>query len=73
MVIIEFAGPLNKDKIKIDISTLKELSDFILKDDNLKEWADNLAVAVNDEIITDINFKLKDGDRITLLPPVCGG
>ena len=73
MVIVEFAGPLNKDKIQLNIASLKELSDFILKDDNLKEWADNLAVAVNDEIVTDINFKLKDGDRITLLPPVCGG
>jgi len=73
MVIVEFAGPLNKDKIQLNIASLKELSDFILKDDNLKEWADNLAVAVNDEIVTDINFKLKDGDRVTLLPPVCGG
>jgi len=73
MVIVEFAGPLNKDKIQLNITSLKELSDFILKDDNLKEWADNLAVAVNDEIVTDINFELKDGDRVTLLPPVCGG
>ena len=73
MVIVEFAGPLNKDKIQLNITSLKELSDFILKDDNLKEWADNLAVAVNDEIVTDIHFKLKDGDRVTLLPPVCGG
>jgi len=73
MVIVEFAGPLNKDKIELNIASLKELSDFILKDEKLREWADSLAVAVNDEIVTDINYKLKDGDRVTLLPPVCGG
>ena len=73
MVIVEFAGPLNKDKMELNITSLKELSDFILKDEKLREWADSLAVAVNDEIVTDINYKLKDGDRVTLLPPVCGG
>ncbi|EOI0577565.1 MoaD/ThiS family protein, partial [Campylobacter jejuni] len=26
-----------------------------------------------DEIIFDENTKLKDGDKIALLPPVCGG
>ena len=73
MVIIEFMGPINREPIELDISTVKELSDFIMKDDTLSTWADSLAVGVNDEIITDINFKLKDGDRVTLLPPVCGG
>ena len=73
MVIVEFMGPIGKDKVELNIKTLKELSDFILKDEELKSWADNLAVAVNDEIVTDINYSLKDGDRITLLPPVCGG
>jgi len=73
MVIIEFMGPINREPIELDISTVKELSDFIMKDDTLSTWADSLAVGVNDEIVTDINFKLKDGDRVTLLPPVCGG
>jgi len=73
MVIIEFMGPINREPIELDISTVKELSDFIMKDDTLSVWADSLAVGVNDEIVTDINFKLKDGDRVTLLPPVCGG
>ncbi|WP_171822476.1 MoaD/ThiS family protein, partial [Campylobacter jejuni] len=31
------------------------------------------AVSLNDEIIFDENTKLKDGDKIALLPPVCGG
>jgi len=73
MVIIEFLGPIKREAIELDISTIKELSDFILKDDTLSTWADSLAVGVNDEIITDINYQFKDGDRVTLLPPVCGG
>ena len=73
MVVIEFLGPIKREAIELDISTIKELSDFILKDDILSTWADSLAVGVNDEIITDINYQFKDGDRVTLLPPVCGG
>ena len=73
MVIIEFLGPIKREALELDISTIKELSDFILKDDILSTWADSLAVGVNDEIITDINYQFKDGDRVTLLPPVCGG
>ncbi|ECL7245260.1 molybdopterin synthase sulfur carrier subunit, partial [Campylobacter jejuni] len=30
-------------------------------------------VSLNDEIIFDENTKLKTGDKIALLPPVCGG
>jgi len=73
MVLIEFLGPINKESIKVDISSLKELSDIMLKDDELKKWAENSAVAVNGKVITNIDYKLKDGDVISILPPVCGG
>lgn len=42
------------------------------KDESLKEWLELCAVSLNDEIIFDENTKLKDGDKIALLPPVCG-
>jgi len=73
MVIIEFLGPINKDKIELNISTLKELYQYMSNDKELSSWIDNSAVAVNDQIVTDKNFKLKSGDKVVVLPPVCGG
>jgi len=73
MIKVEFLGPIESSDLELDISSLKELSDYMLSKSELKEWAKNSAVAVNDEIVTDVDFKLKDGDRISILPPVCGG
>ena len=73
MVQVEFLGPINKEPIKLDINSLKELSDYMQNDEELKNWIDNCAVAINDKIIKDINIKLNDGDKISILPPVCGG
>ena len=73
MVIIEFLGPIDSENLELDISSLKELSNYMLSNDNLKEWAINSAVAINNKIVTDINTKLEDGDRVSILPPVCGG
>jgi hypothetical protein len=30
-------------------------------------------VAVNDEIATNLEMPIKNGDKISILPPVCGG
>ena len=73
MVEIQFLGPIEKEPIKLDIKNLQELSKFLKNDNSLKEWLNITAVAVNDVIVKDNNIKLKDGDIITLLPPVCGG
>jgi len=73
MVKIEFLGPINKDSIELDISNLMELSLYMRQNSELKEWLDNCAVAVNDTIVTDLDYSLKDGDKISILPPVCGG
>ena len=73
MVKVEFLGPIEKEPVELDINSLKELSSFLQNDTSLKEWAKDCAVAVNDKIVRDINYKLKDGDKISLLPPVCGG
>jgi molybdopterin synthase sulfur carrier subunit len=73
MVKVEFLGPINKKSLAIEVNTLKELSDELKKDESLKKWLKECAVAVNDEIVNDINKELKDGDKVVLLPPVCGG
>lgn len=73
MVKVEFLGPTNKENLELEVKNLKELKEILQKDESLKEWLELCAVSLNDEIIFDENTKLKDGDKIALLPPVCGG
>lgn len=73
MVEVEFLGPINKDKIKIDINNISELSKFLKADEKLSSWIETCAVAVNDTLICSKDYKLNNGDKISLLPPVCGG
>ncbi len=73
MVKIEFLGPLGREPIELDINNLKELKEIFKDDKELQEWLEICAVAVNDELIEEIDKPLKDGDKISLLPPVCGG
>ncbi len=73
MVRVEFLGPIGKEPMEIDVKTLKELKEILNKDENLKEWLKNSAVAVNEKIVSSLDVKLKDGDRVAILPPVCGG
>jgi len=73
MVRVEFLGPIQKDTLELDIANLSELAAVLQKDASLKEWLQNSAVAVNDTIVTSLEGELKDGDKISLLPPVCGG
>ena len=73
MVTVEFLGPIGKEPLKLDISNLNQLSDILKEDDSLSSWLQNSAVAINDMLIQDKNSELKDGDKVSLLPPVCGG
>jgi len=73
MVRVEFLGPIGKEPLELDVENLNQLS-IVLKDDSsLKSWLENSAVAVNDILVSDKNHPLKDGDKVSLLPPVCGG
>ncbi len=73
MVKVEFLGPISKEPLEVDIKNLSELKEILKKDESLKEWLESLAVAVNDEIVAGLDVELKDGDKVSLLPPVCGG
>ena len=73
MVTVEFLGPIGKKPISVDITTLEQLSEILKQDDTLSNWLENSAVAVNDTLINDKSIILKDGDKVSLLPPVCGG
>ncbi|ANE33633.1 MoaD/ThiS family protein [Campylobacter hyointestinalis] len=73
MVKVEFLGPINTDALELDVANLRQLKEILNKNENLKEWLKLCAVALNDEIVTNLDTTLKNGDKICILPPVCGG
>ncbi len=73
MVRIEFLGPIQKDAIELKASTLQEVADQLSHDEELKQWLESAAVAVNDTLVSSLDTPLKSGDKVSLLPPVCGG
>ena len=73
MIKVEFLGPIGKDAIEMNATTLKDVSLKLKEDDSLNEWLDKCAVALNDTMVNDLNTPLKDGDKVSILPPVCGG
>jgi molybdopterin synthase sulfur carrier subunit len=70
---VEFLGPIQKKPLELDISNLNELAKILKEDKEMQVWLENSAVAVNDTLVSSRDFALKDGDRVALLPPVCGG
>ena len=73
MVKVEFLGPIQKEALELEIENLNELAAILQKDEEVKEWLASCAVAVNDTLVASLEQPLKDGDKISLLPPVCGG
>jgi len=73
LVRVEFLGPIQKEPLELEITDLNQLAKILQDDDELSEWLKNSAVALNDTIISSLEQPLKDGDKISLLPPVCGG
>ncbi len=73
MAKIEFLGPINKEPIVAEITHLSELKTLFSDDPALKEWLACSAIAVNDKLVTNLNLCVSKNDKITLLPPVCGG
>ncbi len=73
MVRVEFLGPIKKEALELDISNLNELAKILQADAEVSDWLESCAVALNDTLVTSLEEPLKDGDKISLLPPVCGG
>lgn len=73
MVRVEFLGPIQKAPLELEITNLNELAEILQEDEEMRQWLENSAVAVNDVLVSSRDFALKDGDRVALLPPVCGG
>ena len=73
MVRVEFLGPIQKQPLELDIANLSELAEILQEDKEVAEWLQNCAVAINDTLVASLDVDLKDGDKVSLLPPVCGG
>ncbi len=73
MIKVEFLGPIQKPTLELEIQNLNELAAILQADAEVSDWLDSCAVAVNDTLVSSLEAPLKDGDRISLLPPVCGG
>ena len=73
MIKVEFLGPIAKAPVKMEAATLADVSQKLKEDSALTQWLDKCAVALNDTMVNDLSTILKDGDRVSILPPVCGG
>ena len=73
MVRVEFLGPIQKEPLELEITNLNELAKILQDDAEMTEWLKNSAVAVNDTLVSSLEVALSDGDKVSLLPPVCGG
>ena len=70
-VTVKFLGPITREDVVLEVQSDSEIKEKIKKYID-KKWLDSLAVAVNDKIVHSFD-EVKDGDVISLLPPVCGG
>jgi len=70
-VLIKFLGPISRDDLEVEINSSEELKE-VIKQNISNEWLEKIAVAVNDKIVSNLD-DIKNGDVISLLPPVCGG
>lgn len=73
MVTIEFLGPIQKAPLTLEASSLRDVAEVLKQDSEMAQWLENCAVAVNDTLVASLDTALKDGDKVSLLPPVCGG
>lgn len=73
MVTIEFLGPIQKAPLTVEASSLRDVAEVLKQDSEMAQWLDNCAVAVNDTLVASLDTTLQSGDKVSLLPPVCGG
>lgn len=73
MVRVEFLGPIQKEPLEVEAATLHDVAAALQNDAEVKDWLESCAVAVNDTMVKSLDTVLKSGDKVSLLPPVCGG
>lgn len=73
MIEVEFLGPIEHENLSVDAKNLSQLKEILSKDKNLAKWLEISAVALNDKMLSSLDVALNDGDKISILPPVCGG
>lgn len=73
MVKIEFLGPIGKAPMEMEADTLADVANRLKQEKEVVSWLDKCAVALNDTMVNDLSIPLKNGDRVSILPPVCGG
>ena len=73
MVRVEFLGPIQKEALEVEAATLRDVAIALQNDAEVKDWLETCAVAVNDTLVKSLDTALKSGDKVSLLPPVCGG
>lgn len=73
MIKVEFLGPIGLAPQEFDVKNLTELKEKLHQIPELKSWLELSAIAINDELVTSLDIELKSGDKVVLLPPVCGG
>ncbi|MMZ68255.1 ThiS family protein [compost metagenome] len=73
MATIEFLGPIGREPVEIEITHLSELKTYFKEDEEIQQWLQNSAIALNDKLINNLNHAISKNDKISLLPPVCGG
>jgi molybdopterin synthase sulfur carrier subunit len=73
MITVEFLGPIQKPVLCLEVSNLRDVAEVLKRDPEMAQWIESCAVAVNDTLVSSLDTSLNDGDRVSLLPPVCGG
>jgi molybdopterin synthase sulfur carrier subunit len=73
LALVEFLGPIGREPMTVDIERLSQLKDILSNDSEIVKWLEGCAVAVNDELVDSLDREIEPSDKISLLPPVCGG
>jgi molybdopterin synthase sulfur carrier subunit len=73
MIKVEFLGPIGEDSLELSANTLQEVATKLQEIESIAPWLNKCAVAVNDQMTSDLSMSLKSGDKVSILPPVCGG
>lgn len=73
MIKISFPGPIGVPDMQLQVKNLRELKEKLSADERIRPWLKTCSVLVNDDIASNLDIDLNDGDLVVILAPVCGG